>query len=247
MLIFAALGMGAFFLVGLAVSFRLVLLWRRSGEWPELLVAGGLLFSGPIGFTASAGAFELLHSNPTASAWLLGTGSAALSIGAVSAAAFTRLVFRPESGAARRFLWFLALALLAAWVTGGLESGFYVADGLGAWGYASQVLRIGAMAWGTWETLRYWRLMRRRRALGLAEPVVANRFLLWGIGSGGGAAAALVGLASTIANAGKLGVDGPTLIAISAIGMVAAAALFLAFLPPQGYRRFVERRAEARA
>ena len=52
---------------------------------------------------------------------------------------------------------------------------------------------------------------------------------------------------STIVNAGKLGVNGPSLIAISAIGLVAAVALFLAFLLPPRYRRFLERRSEARA
>ena len=38
-----------------------------------------------------------------------------------------------------------------------------------------------AFAWGGFEALRYFFLLRRRQALGLADPVVTNRFLLWAI------------------------------------------------------------------
>ena len=44
--------------------------------------------------------------------------------------------------------------------------------------------------WGAAESLRYFSMMRRRAKLGLADPLVTNRFLLWGLGIG----AAMVGL-----------------------------------------------------
>lgn len=42
------------------------------------------------------------------------------------------------------------------------------------------VLRAIPFLWGFIEALRYYGQMRRRVALGLADPVVANRFLLFG-------------------------------------------------------------------
>ena len=35
--------------------------------------------------------------------------------------------------------------------------------------------------WTSVESLTWWRRMHRRVALGLADPVVANRFFLWGV------------------------------------------------------------------
>ncbi len=44
--------------------------------------------------------------------------------------------------------------------------------------------RIVPTAWACYESLRYYRSMHRRQTLGLADPIVANRFLLWSIWTG---------------------------------------------------------------
>jgi hypothetical protein len=51
--------------------------------------------------------------------------------------------------------------------------------GVGHWiGWAGRTAAALGIAF---ESFRYWRMLRRRLRLGLADPVVTNRFLLWGI------------------------------------------------------------------
>lgn len=78
------------------------------------------------------------------------------------------------------------------------------------------------------------RMARRRVALGLADRVVANRFLLWGLF---GLTATGINVASLIGNA--LGVDpsrSPSVIVpMGVLGFGASAAMYLAFVPPAWY------------
>ena len=85
--------------------------------------------------------------------------------------------------------------------------------------------------------------MRRRLALGLADPLTTGRFALFGTGLGAGAMA--VAFFDNVFGL-RYGGYGPLLeLSIAAAGLVAAC-LFLAFLPPAAYRAFVERRAAGR-
>ena len=43
--------------------------------------------------------------------------------------------------------------------------------------------RAGAFAWPAFESGRYAAAMRRRLAIGLGDPVLADRFRLWAISS----------------------------------------------------------------
>jgi hypothetical protein len=107
---------------------------------------------------------------------------------------------------------------------------------------AQQVLGLLALGWTSWEALRYGRQMRRRLALGLADPVVVDRLLLWG---GGVGVATLMSLTTGIAR--LRGVDlqatlaGAAFVGIS--GVIAAGSIYLAFFPPAAYARWVARRA----
>ena len=103
----------------------------------------------------------------------------------------------------------------------------------------------------TFESFRYWALLQRRLRIGLADPLVANRFLLWGVWA---ATVTLLNLSDPLARAWYCAVAGTTtelipevarhmivvVVALtSALGLVAAACLFLTFFPTAGYRRWV--------
>lgn len=101
--------------------------------------------------------------------------------------------------------------------------------------------------WVSLEGLRYYFLMRKRRALGLADPVVTNRFFVWGAGEG---VASLVVLALFVAvlGRGELRPTDPLVAAfITLTGLVNALVWWLTFTPPAAYLRWVRGSAAAGA
>jgi hypothetical protein len=93
--------------------------------------------------------------------------------------------------------------------------------------------------WSAVEAFRYHAMLRRRLALGLADAVVTNRVLLWGL-TGGSAAAALVTI--TLLRLLDVTYSAPIALFTAAVcGLVASSSLYLAFLPPAAYLRWLER------
>jgi hypothetical protein len=139
---------------------------------------------------------------------------------------------------------YVAIAFLAtAYAADILENGLVNRRDGGSWFWGGMVMRLFVMAWSSFESLLYWSRMRRRLRLGLADAVVTNRFLLWGIGSG----AAFLGSAFGVA---VIALTGPTSsripsfdLIVSLHGLVAAIAMWFAFQPPAFYVRWLERRA----
>jgi hypothetical protein len=82
--------------------------------------------------------------------------------------------------------------------------------------------------------------MRRRLRLGLADPLVTNRFLLWGLGIG---AAGVGSLISVVVQqiAGLSMAELPALtFSNSLFGLASALLMGVAFLPPAVWRRYVQ-------
>jgi hypothetical protein len=137
------------------------------------------------------------------------------------------------------------LLLVSCYATEFFTSGFrnQHAQSLGNLGRTT--LLIGCLLWGSAEALVYWRKMRRRLRLGLADPIVTNRFFLWGLGAGA------AGLGSTIGTVAQLVTGLPPLetplvtLSSSLHGLTAAVAMWLAFMPNQAYLRFIEARARS--
>jgi hypothetical protein len=85
--------------------------------------------------------------------------------------------------------------------------------------------------------------MRRRQKLGLADPVVVNRFLMWGAGAGFAGAGTGIGVAAEIVT-GVPTLQIPWVVSTSsAFGFVAAIAIYLAFIPPARYVQFIRSHA----
>jgi len=189
---------------------------------------------------------------------VLGVGILGMAVGGAAICAFISMSFWSGSAWARGVAIAGGALALFGWAFEGLHEGFRVAllPGPGHWtAWAGRTL---PMIWLTFESLRYFRRLRRREALGLADPVVVNRFLLWGIFS----AATFVNLAADliahllyIALAGTttelvMEVLKPTLFATMIVTMtlcmISAGALFLTFFAPVRYRSWLEGRSLAR-
>ena len=225
MQIVAALGMGAFFVVASLVAVRMLLLWRRTRGLPELCLGLSLLCIGPLGYSMMRLVLDLWPTNPDLAHALSLPGTFMLAFGASLNAVFAWRVFRSESAAARVAAPGLCALILALWL-------------------ANQFLGLFdavPLIWCTVEALVYWRSMVRRVALGLSDPLVASRVLLWGIGSGAGAAVVLASMAamhSYNANGASLVPPGVEM-ALTVVGFVAAIAFWLAFLTPAFWKRWV--------
>jgi len=169
---------------------------------------------------------------------VLGVTQVAIRLAALSILIFTWRVFRAQESWAAGLAGLLTLALLASYLAFPATR-IYAANATDRiWYDVFAVASTACLAWGGVESLIYHRGARRRLRLGLADPMVTNRLLLWGIG-----------LATTIW-ASALGVD-PTVagwvLLESLLGLVGAVSFWLTFFPPAAYRRLVTARAASTA
>ena len=238
----ALFGIGCFFVVGLLVGVRLLALWCRTRQLPELLAAVAMLGIGPLG-TCVLGTGYLLFHDTSLMPLFHAAGLAIQGVGFSAIACFAWRVFRPNDR------WAVALAAIISLVL--LVDGFGMfvvptpAGEFALRNHVSMSLKILAIGWGAFESLLYWRVSNRRAAIGFADPLVSASFLMWGIGLASGT----LGLAVVYATIAWIGpgavLSPPSQLFISCFGVVAAAAFYLGFLPPRAYRRRFGARAPA--
>ncbi|MBW2233629.1 MAG: hypothetical protein JRH17_24890, partial [Deltaproteobacteria bacterium] len=97
---------------------------------------------------------------------------------------------------------------------------------------AESLARFAAPIWSGYEAFRFHGLMQKRLQLGLADPLVTNRFLLWGIAQ----VAALTGLSMRVLDAHGVLTE-VAAVMMPAAGLGAAIAYWITFFPPEAYRR----------
>ena len=260
MLVLAGLVTGLNLVLSLVVGLRLLAKARRGG-WPapELSLAIHFLVSAflatPPQIVVYGGMSDarLAVSEPVSRA-LLAFAVLAMAIGSAAIYVFTWKTFRPEHGWARAIVAAGCACLALGYAIEALREGFapVMFAGLGHWiGWAG---RTGAMFGVAFESCRYWLMLRRRLRLGLADPVVTNRFLLWTIWAVGSTLNYVADLASrslywliygTIQPVPEyLAVMvGPTIIVTMVLGVISAVTLFLTFFPSPAYRRWIETRS----
>lgn len=226
---------GTLFAVWIVTGVRMIVLSRRTRGLPELLLGTSLLLQAGLGYPLSvvsqfAGDYALLLT--CVSATFNNTGMGFLYV-------FTARVFHDSS----RWAWVVvgaAGALLAVQVVGNTLSQAAAASpaekltAIMRWGGASLALSGAAWGWAGFEALRYHALLRRRVALGLADPVVANRMLLWGLM--GGVAFGCVVVDTLLLYSGIPRARDVLLPLVTAVaGLVVSACMILAFWPPEAY------------
>jgi hypothetical protein len=245
--ILALPGFLGFFFVALWVGLRLVLLWRRTRELPELLIGIGVLGIGPVGFGLNlvAAATAVDPGMPSVIAAL---SALAVALGATAKYVFNWRIYHTESRIAATVA-ACGIALLGVgWTGDALTTGFAPASWMRpGWVLVRQLAQVGALLWGAGEALGWWRRMQRRRAIGLADPLVANRFLLWGLGAGAAGVGSLIGTVFGLVLARPLNQLPVLTLVLSLHGLVAAIALWLAFVPPVWYRHWVRGTTEKKA
>ncbi len=232
-------GFAAFFCVSLVVGLRLIWLARRSGQLPELLIGIGVLGIGPVGFSLMLASQVLAETRPATSTLCIALGQLAVTAGAFSKYLFNWRVYRPASRLAGAAVALGALALIGSYAV-------FIVQGFppGPPGLRS-VPMIVALLWGSAEALGYWRRMRLRSQLGLGDALVQNRFLVWGLGAGAAGVGSLISTLVTLRVGPEAMLDPQLLRVLSLHGLLAAVCMWLAFLPPKVYTRFIGSRGPA--
>lgn len=232
----------SFMVVGGLVGVRLLLLSRRTHQLPELAIGLGLVLIAPVGYPLMLAA-TVPDLFPVPAARLLYAASMLVTaVGSSAIFVFTWRVFRPSEawGAALAAVCIVALLVqgVASSLLAFLVPTLEMMNQASLWFATRQAAIMLSYGWTAVESIRYVVLMRRRRALGLADPVIANRFLLWGV------AGVLSFTASGVMTAVVLAGGDPVhsalaRVAIGAGGFFVSVSLYLAFMPPAAYLRWV--------
>lgn len=224
---------------GFVLGVRMFWAWRRTRKGAEFSIgftALALSLSGILLMTVAEVPFDAQSSGQQLTTFvallLLASSSIALGLG-------YRIVFRPHERWAL-WLWGAGAVLLLAWwglalAWGG--SGLRGETGLRpALYYAGRLLLHG---WGTLEAFRYRAVLRRRLALGLADPLVTHQFWLWGVSGGAVVGTLVLGAWSSYVLHQSVLTWPLGLFAMGSLGVVSAVTIWWAFYPPAFYRRLV--------
>jgi hypothetical protein len=225
------------------VGTRLLLLARRTRGLPEASLGAMLLSLIGLGYPLAILAQAESLLGLSASKGIQIASNSMIDLGMGLPLLFTGYVFRHDSRAARSIclgaVFLLSVHLGASTVIAlHLERMTDAISAVGRWAQIPLSIGIFGFAWTGIESLRYRMLLARRAALGLGDPVVANRMTLWG-------ALGLVTAAGALANSLFLifeidVVGDPLALALtSCVGIAQAALLYFAFLPPRSYLAWV--------
>jgi hypothetical protein len=222
------------------LSARLLRLAYRSRRLPELLV-GIYFLAAPLAVSVS---IRITRFDPQHAECLRALASALFSVGGIALLLFSWCVFHRGAVWAKALAWGGSAGIAALWGVEFRSGGF--GDGASFWGW---FIPYVSYAWVFVESLRYWRLLRRRLRLGLADPVVVNRFLLFAIWTGGIVAITILSVASSL-SAGAFREENtfgsPVVLGITRLlAPVIGTAIWLTFLAPDRYHAWIRRRNEA--
>lgn len=240
--LFVALSTAIFICVGTTVGVRIVLRARIDRSLPELAVGSALIaFAGvtqPLSVlrVALAGQIPIWSS---IALQLVATTASAFTV--VALYVFTWRVFRPEARWAA--LLFAGGSALGVWACAGMAAiSFYDAAVtpplITRWVALSALSFAICFGWAALESLSYYRRLRLRLRLGLADPLLANRFLLWGGACALGFAVDVALMALTLGST-DFNRDAAPRLLVSASGLTNAIAWFLGFTPPAWYARWI--------
>ncbi len=239
------LGVVAFSLACAVVGVRLLRVAARTRQAPELSMGAALVSSGAIGFPLliSSQVIAMSSGSSLATHLLSAFGSAFTFLGYIGLLIGTWRIYRPAAQWPRALL-----AMATVIVVGACATAFATRDAspggvreIALW--TGVAVGVGTFAWSAGESFALYAQMQRRARIGLVEPAVVNRVWLWGIGSLAAFAMSGHGLLTRIV-LGPVVSDGQRLVS-SALGLIAAVAIWLAFFPPAAYRRRMTRGAAA--
>jgi len=239
----ALICVSAYTLMSLFVGARLIRRGLPTRAAPELLM-GVAYFSAPgLGYPMVVG--SSLIGDRLVSTAVFALGECGIVLGVSVFFFFNAVVFRAASPYSRAFAsaCSVVFSLCALEIVRGHNAVGRDLLGLAPVRTAMMILLavIGlAYAWTAYEGYRHHRLMRKRARVGLGDPVVANRFLLWGTAGSLQVFANLVS-AHALSSGADMMTDQGSMLATAGVGVVNSVLLVLIFMPPARYVRWLQR------
>jgi hypothetical protein len=237
--VLAQIGGSAYCVVAFLIGVRLIRLWTRTRQLPELLMGVAVLFLAGLGYPLSAMAREVPDLAASSRAALGAVAGLVAALGVTANTGFTWVIFRRGVAWANALLVAVGLAAVGMLVAQSLVGGW--AEGEVFWSLLPIPITV-SFGWGFVECGRYHLMLRRRLRLGMADPVVTNRFGLYAAATGLGVITNVVGYVFW-----KLRLEmithplGSPLLFV--LGTSSSALMMLAFLPPRAYLAWLRARA----
>jgi hypothetical protein len=225
------------------VGLRLVMLARKTRGLPELYFGCSFLSLGVIGYPLSIAARKAAMAG-TPVPELLPTALLFQDLASMAMVLATWQTFRPRDRWPRYLAWGSAAVFVTSLLGDSVASGTWAFRDGGVWYELGFWCRAAAYVWAAVEAGRYYGSMRRRLKLGLADPVLTDRFRLWTISACAVCAAFLIFYMGRLW-AENVATSVPVLAATSIAGLVAGVTVWLAFVPPEAYLQSVRSRAQS--
>lgn len=232
------LGALAMIAVDAVIGVRLLFLAARTRQIPEAALGVAFVLLGAVGYPLTTAARRGVLPTDEANQALMAIGFLAQNVACFGMYVQTAYTFRAGDPRMRPLLAAVALAFVASWIGQALQTGFATHTTGGPY-YLGLAARAGGFAWACQAALREYGLARKRMRLGLVDPLVANRFLLFGLGTGGVLAAFAIFFVGQLTTE-NVAESSWVLAATGTAGLFAAVPTWLAFLPPRAYRRLFE-------
>ena len=231
-----------------SVGARLVALWQRTRQIPELTLGAGLLalsLSMPVTAIGRLPATVLEPGGRIC----FSAGLFAIALGLALMVYFNYHVFR--RGQAWAQVLYLAISVLLFGSVAYMSLQNFLGDSVDV---IKLAMRPGTLAllgtimlcfgWAGIESLLRHGAQKRQMALGLGDPVVANRFWLWGVASVASSLLLLVLIVCVMTGMTIIREPAP-LTAMAMAGCIMSASWYLTFFAPERYQRFIRERAPA--
>lgn len=235
-----------FVVLNAITGIRLLWLATRTRELPELALGIGHLLGGSLGWAlVMLGYLLMLQLNaPTGGQVLMIAGLFCLNFAVAAIGLFSWRVFNRDSRAVGVLFALFVVVLAIDFVHNGLIAHEFAPPTNTFWYWPGCLARSGVWLWMSLVTFLYYRKLRLRVPLGLADPVTANRMFLFFLGG-----TFIVGFAIVVTGASLLGVWQRHSLLVnavsSALGIPPAVCSTLAFVPPKRYTDWIARRAPA--
>jgi hypothetical protein len=242
----ALLGLLVFLLAVTSMGLRLLWLWTKTRELPELTLGIAYIAGGTLGWTLTLVSFAPgLLGTPAGNA-LRTFAVLCLSLGSMGVAIGNWRIYRPENRGIGIACAALVLVLGVEFVRNAVLHGTPFVRADDGWYWPGAIGRALPYWWSTFETIRYYLLMRRRLRFGLVQPVMVNKFFLWAVSGLCGSTTCALAVAGTVFDF-EYSHASVVLSAYGALGALSAFSIWLAFFPPARYLRFVEAHADGAA